>query len=113
MFEYQRATGELRAPDLPIPETDLQIVFGIVPQEFVEETDALRRGGIVLNRGTRDQVDQTHCKTKGVVLFLHYQYLSLTASASISNFLYGRGRMPEILRSCGVFYDENQEDSLE
>jgi hypothetical protein len=70
----------------------------------------------VLKRGTRDQVDQTHCKTKGargLVLFLHYQYLSVTASASISSFLYGSGRMPEILRSCGVFYDENQEDSLE
>jgi len=61
MFEYQRATRGLRAPDLAIPETDLQIVFGVVPQEFVEETGALRRRGMALKGGTRDQVDQTHC----------------------------------------------------
>lgn len=67
MLEYQRATRGLRAPNLAVPETDLQIVSGVVAQKFVEETDTLRRGGMVLKRRTRYQIYQTHCKTNGPV----------------------------------------------
>jgi hypothetical protein len=81
-------------------------MFGVVPQEFVEETDTLRRGGMVLKRRTRYQIYQTHCKTNGPVHpKVTAPLLSLFAgvSSSISSFMYEAGRNalnnPTVLRS--------------
>jgi len=88
-------------------------MFGVVPQEFVEETDTLRRGGMVLKKGTRDQVGQTHCKTEGqsiLRVIAPALYSFVRVSYSISSFLYDPSRKiaPETVRYCGVFYDENR-----
>lgn len=106
MFEYQRAPRGQRAPDLAIPETDLQILLGIVPQEFVQKTGALPRGGMVRKGGTRYQFDQTHCKTKGQSIpsvITPPLCLFVTVSSSIGSFLYDASRNapnnPTVLRS--------------